>query len=194
MARWFVSSLAAVVAASAAVMTTQAYAAGPSPQRAPASTSAPSPDPAPSAQSHSQTTTSPVTHVSPTSPSRAPAVTPSRQPAVSTAAPSVSVAPHRARRVVAAKVVHHRAHKARTRHRQAAAARHRPAPVHHSRPAAHPAAAVVPAHVAPRAAANHNNGVALLVGALVLLVLVAASLGLLRVARRLGREIMGSAA
>jgi hypothetical protein len=194
MARWSVFSLAAVVAAFAALTTTQAYAAGPSPQRAPATTTAPAPDPAPSAQSHPQTTTSPATHVSPTSPSRPPAVAPSQQPAVSTPAPSVSVAPHRARRVVAAKVVHHRAHKARTRHRRAPAARHRPAPVHHSRPAAHPAAAVVPVHVAARATQSHNNGVTLLVGALVLLVLVAASLGLLRVANRLGREIMGSAA
>jgi hypothetical protein len=44
-----------------------------------------------------------------------------------------------------------------------------------------------------RPAASHNSGVILLTGALVLLVLVAASLALLRVANRLHREIMGSA-
>jgi hypothetical protein len=49
-------------------------------------------------------------------------------------------------------------------------------------------------HSAARPAADHNHGVVLLVGALVLLVLVAASLALLRVANRLHREIMGSAA
>ncbi|HEX3689121.1 MAG TPA: hypothetical protein VHV28_05465 [Solirubrobacteraceae bacterium] len=49
-------------------------------------------------------------------------------------------------------------------------------------------------HPVARPAPAHNNGIVLLVGALVLLVLVAASLGLLRVANRLHREIMGSAA
>lgn len=53
---------------------------------------------------------------------------------------------------------------------------------------------VLPAHVAARAAPSHNNGVMLLVGALVLLVLAGASLALLRIANRLHREIVGSAA
>ncbi|HEX3979274.1 MAG TPA: hypothetical protein VHW96_23590 [Solirubrobacteraceae bacterium] len=49
-------------------------------------------------------------------------------------------------------------------------------------------------HPAARSAASHNSGAMLLVGALVLLVLLAVSLSLLRVANRLHREIMGSAA
>lgn len=73
-------------------------------------------------------------------------------------------------------------------------ARHHPAPVRHSSPVARPAAPVAANHPAARPAPKHNNGVMLLVGALVLLVLVAASLALLRVANRLQREIMGSAA
>jgi hypothetical protein len=53
---------------------------------------------------------------------------------------------------------------------------------------------VAVSHATARPAASHNHGVMLLVGALALLVLVAASLGLLRIANRLNREIMGSAA
>jgi uncharacterized protein involved in exopolysaccharide biosynthesis len=53
---------------------------------------------------------------------------------------------------------------------------------------------VVASHAATRPDPSHNSGVILLIGALVLLVLVAASLALLRVANRLHREIMGSAA
>ncbi len=49
-------------------------------------------------------------------------------------------------------------------------------------------------HAEARPAPEHNNGVVLLIGALVLLALVAASLSLLRLANRLHREIMGSAA
>ena len=56
-----------------------------------------------------------------------------------------------------------------------------------------PVPPVVVSHAAARAAPSHNSGVMLLVGALVLLVLVAASLSLLRLANRLHREIMGSA-
>ena len=48
-------------------------------------------------------------------------------------------------------------------------------------------------HAAARPAASHSHGLMLLLGGLVLLVLVAASLVLLRTANRLGREIMGSA-
>jgi hypothetical protein len=48
-------------------------------------------------------------------------------------------------------------------------------------------------HAAARPATSHNSGVMLLVGGLVLLLLVAASLTLLRLASRLQREIMGSA-
>jgi hypothetical protein len=53
---------------------------------------------------------------------------------------------------------------------------------------------VAATHLTARPAPSHNNGVMLLVGALVLLVLVAASLSLMRMANRLHREIMGSAA
>jgi hypothetical protein len=53
---------------------------------------------------------------------------------------------------------------------------------------------VVASHPAARAVPSRNSGVLLLVGAVVLLVLVAASLSLLRLANRLHREIMGSAA
>lgn len=49
-------------------------------------------------------------------------------------------------------------------------------------------------HVTARPASSHNHGAMLLVGALVLLVLAGVSLWLLRVANRLHREIMGSAA
>ena len=49
-------------------------------------------------------------------------------------------------------------------------------------------------HAAARPASSHNSGVMLLVGALVLLALVAASLSLMRMANRLHRETMGSAA
>jgi hypothetical protein len=52
---------------------------------------------------------------------------------------------------------------------------------------------VVASHATARPAPGHNSGVALALGALLLLVLVAASLVLLRVANRLHREIMGSA-
>jgi len=83
-------------------------------------------------------------------------------------------------------VAHHK--RARTH------ARHHAAPAKHSTPAARPVAPVLTHHPAVRAAPAHNSGVLLLVGALVLLVLVAASLGLLRLANRLHREIMGSAA
>ncbi len=72
--------------------------------------------------------------------------------------------------------------------------RHRPAPARHSTPVVRPAPPVVASHAAARAAPSHNSGVMLLVGALVLLVLVAASLSLLRLANRLHREIMGSPA
>jgi hypothetical protein len=94
---------------------------------------------------------------------------------------------------VAATVVHRR-HQVRTHHRRAPAARHRPARTHRSKPAAHPASSVVTTHAVVRAVPSHNSGVMLLAGALVLLVLVAASLGLLRIANRLHREIAGSAA
>ncbi|MGH2892271.1 MAG: hypothetical protein ACRDPM_03260 [Solirubrobacteraceae bacterium] len=53
---------------------------------------------------------------------------------------------------------------------------------------------MVASHAAPRAAPDHNHGIVLALGALVLLMLVAASLGLLRMANRLHREMMGSAA
>jgi uncharacterized protein involved in exopolysaccharide biosynthesis len=57
-----------------------------------------------------------------------------------------------------------------------------------------PAAPVVASHASAPTARSHNSGVVLALGALVLLVLVGASLSLLRVANRLHREIMGSAA
>jgi hypothetical protein len=52
--------------------------------------------------------------------------------------------------------------------------------------------AVSPATARP--ASSHNHGTMLLVGALLLLALAGASVWLLRVANRLHREIMGSAA
>ncbi len=83
---------------------------------------------------------------------------------------------------------------ARKTHRVRTHARHHLAPARHSSPVARSVSPVVASHRAARPAASHNSGVVLLLGALVLLVLVAASLSLLRVANRLHREIMGSAA
>jgi hypothetical protein len=88
----------------------------------------------------------------------------------------------------------HRHAAARKTHRTLTHAHHRLAPARHASSAVRPAPPVVASHAAPRAAPAHNNGVVLALGALVLLVLVAASLALLRLANRLQREIMGSAA
>ena len=49
-------------------------------------------------------------------------------------------------------------------------------------------------HAVARRASSHNSGLLLLVGALLLLALVAVSLSLMRMANRLHRETMGSAA
>jgi hypothetical protein len=183
MARWHgIRLTAAIVAACAALPMAPALAAGPSPQRAPATTPAPSPDPAPAAQTHPRSTTTPATHVPTSSPSISRTVTPSQPPVVSTT-PQTSAEHHRARRHAVTKVA--RRHKATAHHRRA------PAP--HPSPVARPVPAVPATHVAARPAARHNHGVMLLVGGLVLLALVAASLTLLRMANRLQREIMGSA-
>jgi len=181
-----VGLIAAVVGTSAALPMTAAHAAGPTPQSAPVTTPAPSPDPAPSARHHPTTTS---THVSPAAPTHpatsAPVTHPTiTTPAVTTVAPAATVRRAHAQRRV--KATHHP--------RARAHPRHHAAPARHSSPVAHPVAPVVARHPAARAAPAHSSGVVLLVGALVLLALVAASLGLLRVANRLHREITGSAA
>lgn len=61
-----------------------------------------------------------------------------------------------------------------------------------ARPAS-PVAPVAASHAVARRASSHNSGLLLLVGALLLLALVAVSLSLMRMANRLHRETMGSA-
>jgi hypothetical protein len=186
MARWpRISLTTAVVVMSAVLPITAAQAAGPSPQQAPATTPAPSPspDPAPSARPHHSTTTG-DTHLPVSTPSDAPVSTPVQRPAVSAPASRINVTRTRPR-------PHHAV--ARKVHRVRPRVRHHSATARHSSPVARPVRPVVAIHPAARPAASHNSGAMLLVGALVLLVLVGASLSLLRVANRLHREIMGSA-
>jgi hypothetical protein len=183
LAQWPRMSLTtALVVMSAVLAVTAAQAAGPSPQKAPATTPAPTPDPAPAAQSHPATTT--TTDLSSPAPMRTPASTPTVQPSVATPSTRASARRPRVRPRTAAT----------RRHRTRIHAHHRLAAARHTSPVTRPAAPVAVRHAAARPAPAHNHGVVLALGALVLGLLVAASLWLLRVARRLQREIMGSVA
>lgn len=180
------AAIATVVVLLATVPAGVARATGPGPQPAPAATSTPSPDAAPSAQPTTPTaqprdvpTHSVATH---STPSRASA--PVRRPA-ETSRPAVSGTPAPAKPTPRRASRPHTIRKIKAR------------PIRHRHGARAHAAARAPAPtraVVSQAAPRRHDGVRLALGALLLLVLVAASLTSLRWLTRLHREMTGSAA